>query len=112
MTDEEIGNLIRQRRIDLGYTGTYVANYLGVNKSTLSRWESGQIKTIRRPYIAKLADILAIPPDVFVGKDPIDLDTADIVLERKKLLDRIEGIKNINQLKSINTFIDAFIVNQ
>ena len=112
MTDEEIGNLIRQRRIDLGYTGTYVANYLGVNKSTLSRWESGQIKTIRRPYIAKLSEILAIPPDVFVGKEPTDLDPAEIVIERKKLIDRIGDIKDVDQLKSINTFIDAFIINK
>lgn len=112
MTDQEIGNLIRQRRIDLGYTGTYVANYLGVNKSTLSRWESGQIRTIRRPYIAKLADILAIPPDVFVGKDPVDLDPAEIVLERKKIVDRVTNIKDVAQLKSINKFIDAFIIEK
>ena len=44
MTDKQIGELIRKRREDLKLTIDQVSTYIGVSKSTVSRWETGDKK--------------------------------------------------------------------
>lgn len=67
----ELKDIIKSRRIALGLTQKEVADYVGVSEATLSRWESGEIKNLRRNRIAALAKILNV--DVF---SLVDFDTA------------------------------------
>jgi transcriptional regulator with XRE-family HTH domain len=58
----ETKDIIRNRRIELGYTMKELAEKAGVNEATISRWESGDIANMRRNKIIDLARALQIPP--------------------------------------------------
>ena len=58
-----INNIIKQRREELGLSQEYVAKAVGVSKTTVSRWESGEIENLRRNRIYNLAKVLQIPPN-------------------------------------------------
>ena len=46
-----IGNIIKNRRLKLNITLDEVGKAVGVSKSTVQRWESGQITNMRRDRI-------------------------------------------------------------
>ena len=58
---------IKARREQLGLTMEDVANILGVNKSTISRYESDQIKKMPIDFIEPLAKILQCTPEYLMG---------------------------------------------
>lgn len=62
----DIGYIIKTRRLELGLTLEQVGKAVGVGKSTVRKWESGQIKDMRRDKIAALADALSISPTVLI----------------------------------------------
>lgn len=51
---------LRQRRKELGLTMKQVADAVGVSEATISRYESGNIKNMRRDRIDKYAKILRV----------------------------------------------------
>ena len=57
-----IGELIRNRRIELKLTLEEVGNMVGVSKSTVKKWEDGYISNMKRDKIALLANALQIEP--------------------------------------------------
>ena len=62
--------MIKDRRIELGLTLEDVGKAVGVGKSTVRKWESGQIKDMKRDKISALADVLRLSPVSFiVGED-------------------------------------------
>lgn len=78
----EIGNLIYNRRKELGLTLEQIGDYVGVSKSTVKKWESGYISNMRRDKIALLAKILQIPPTDLINaetenKPPLKLPSGD-----------------------------------
>lgn len=58
----DIGNLINKRRMELKLTLEEVGNIVGVSKSTVKKWECGDISNMRRDKIALLAKALKINP--------------------------------------------------
>ena len=66
MSNNEIGKKISQRRKELGLTMEQVGEAVGVGKSTVQRWESGQIQNMRRDKIATLAAVLHMDPVEFI----------------------------------------------
>lgn len=66
----EIKDLIKIKRNELGLTLDDVAHEIGVSAGTISRWESGDIKNMRRDKIGKLARLLNISPAVIMGWEP------------------------------------------
>lgn len=66
---EELGNIISQRRKELGLTLEDVADAVGVGKSTVRKWEKGMIKNMGRDKIAALAKVLQMDPVRFVTFD-------------------------------------------
>ena len=63
---KDIGTLIKDRRIELKLTLEDIGNAVGVSKSTVQRWESGQITNMRRDKIDALAKVLGLSPLMFV----------------------------------------------
>lgn len=53
---------IKKRRLELGLTLEDVAEKVGVGKSTVRKWETGDIKNMRRDNLAALADALQVSP--------------------------------------------------
>lgn len=64
-----MGEKIRTLRLNLGLTLEDVGKAVGVGKSTVRKWESGDIKNMRRDKIASLAAILQTTPAYLMGWD-------------------------------------------
>ena len=70
MSHDNSNILIKNRREELGLTLREVADACEVTESTVSRWESGGIRNMKRQRIAKLAKVLQLPYNVLVGDAP------------------------------------------
>ena len=78
-----IGKLIQDRRKQLNLTLEEVGNIVGVSKSTVKKWESGDISNMRRDKIALLAQALQISPVRLIIEENAILSTsADNVFMR------------------------------
>lgn len=58
---------IKKRRLELGMTLEEVGNLVGVGKSTVRKWETGDIANMKRDKIVKLADALKVSPSFIMG---------------------------------------------
>ena len=58
----EIKDVIKQKRIERGYTMKELAQLVGVSEATVSRWESGNLATMKHTKIMLLANALGISP--------------------------------------------------
>jgi transcriptional regulator with XRE-family HTH domain len=107
MTNQEIGKLIRQRRLDLSVSMEKEAEECGVSKSTICRWESGYIEKIKRSHIYMLSRCLYIPVDILLGDsiEPIKIEDAKIISLRIKIKNSIDSISNKELLEEINDYI-------
>ena len=94
--------VIRMRRKELKMTLKEVANAVGVSEATVSRWESGDIKNMRRDKIAALARVLDVPPAVLMDWEQFDEELA----ERKKLTKELVNLVNVAELENIRIAID------
>jgi transcriptional regulator with XRE-family HTH domain len=63
-----ISNLIKQKRIQKNMTMEELALLLGVNQSTITRWETGNIKKIRPDKAPLLAKYLEIPLETLISE--------------------------------------------
>ena len=63
-----IGERIYQRRKELKLTLQEVADYIGVTKSTIQRYEAGKITTPKLPVIDAIARSLMVNPMWLIGK--------------------------------------------
>lgn len=62
----DVKDILKERRIQLGYSVNELGKKLGVSGSTVSRWETGEIDNMGRKKIAKLSKILGISPTVIL----------------------------------------------
>lgn len=63
----EFKDLLKNRRLEIGATLEDVGNIVGVSKATVQRWETGEIKNVRRDKIEKLAKALQTTPAYLMG---------------------------------------------
>ena len=70
MTNEQIGKRIEECRIERGMTVDEVASIVGINKSTVSRYENGTIRTIKIPVIESISRAIGVNPAWVIGKSP------------------------------------------
>lgn len=64
-----IGQIIYNRRKQLGLTLEEVGKAVGVSKSTVKKWEDGYISNMKRDKISLLAKVLDINPVTLVSSD-------------------------------------------
>lgn len=57
-----IKDVIKQKRLECGYTMKELAEKVGVSEATVSRWESGNLATMKHTKIMLLAKALKISP--------------------------------------------------
>lgn len=110
MSEKTINVIIKDRRIELGYSLEFVANKLGVAKSTVLRWENGETTNIKIYQFNALCDILYLDPKFVMnggeGKQP---ESAEMILKRKALFSKIEKIDNLEDLNKIDALIEVFV---
>lgn len=94
--------VIKMRRKELGLTMKEVANAVGVSEGTVSRWESGDIRNMRRDKIAILARVLNVPPAVLMDWEEFDAELA----ERRKLSKELQDLANVAKLENLKIAID------
>ena len=66
----EIKDIIKQKRIENGLTMKELAQKVGVSEATVSRWESGNLATMKHTKIMLLANALAISPAALFNSAP------------------------------------------
>lgn len=71
MDNKLIGNRIKERRLELDLTLQDVANAISVNKSTIQRYESGSIKSVKLPVIESIAEYLTVSSSWLLGESEI-----------------------------------------
>ena len=97
MADKElrkvIGNRAKERRLELGLSGQDIADSLGVNKSTILRYERGTIDNEKKIIIEGLADALHVSVAWLKGeteeKETIITDNRDYLI--KSIFEQISG---------------------
>ena len=58
---------LKARRLELGLTTVDVARAVGVSRSTVGRWENGDIANMKDDKIKVLADALGVSPSYLMG---------------------------------------------
>lgn len=62
----QIGDMIKNLRIKNGYTQKELARKLGIQLTTMQKYESGTIKNVKLETLQKLCQIFEAPPSTFV----------------------------------------------
>ena len=114
---EKIRELRKQRKMTLEEVG----NIVGVGKSTVRKWENGDIANMRRDKIAKLATALGTTPAYLMGWDektqtiPVKVESIDdfeniaIALEAAGAYEEAERVrKDKAENEQMITFIKLF----
>lgn len=73
-------DFIYNRRKELGLTQDDVARACGVTKTTVCKWEAGEIRNMRGNRIQRLAEVLQVSPLAIIGYSP----GADIAINDKE----------------------------
>lgn len=105
----DIGNLIYNRRKELGLTLEEVGNAVGVSKSTVKKWENGFISNMRRDKIEKLAKVLEISPVRILGiKTKTYLQPNDS--QFMKLINLYDSLNELGKEKAVERLEELSIV--
>lgn len=77
---QNIGQIIRTKRIQNEMTLEQLGNIVGVGKSTVRKWEQGMIKDMKSSNLKAIAKILNISPTVLLGlsEPSMELDTVEL----------------------------------
>lgn len=79
----EIGNRIEKSRKAVGMTQEELANTLGLNKSTIQRYESGKIEKIKLPIIEAMANALGVRPEYLASKSDTSENNIEVLPNSK-----------------------------
>lgn len=63
----EMGEIIKKLRIEHGLTQEELGQIIGVQKSAVRKYESGQTSNMKRSSIMKLADYFNVTPSYILG---------------------------------------------
>ena len=82
----DVGQLIRDARLEKGMTQEELGEKVGVQKSAVAKWENGRVSEIKRSNLKKLADALGLNPNLLLGDievNPVGVahELADIYLD-------------------------------
>lgn len=68
----DIGQKIKNARIEKGFTQEELGAMVGVQKSAIAKYESGRVVNIKRKTLQKLAEVLGLKgSDLIIGADPV-----------------------------------------
>lgn len=70
----EVKDVIRIRRKELGLTYEELGKKCGCDKSTVRKWELGEINNMRRDKIIRLSHALDVSPLVILGMEDFNED--------------------------------------
>ena len=108
--NSKLGELIRTQREKLSITQNQLAGLIGINHSTISRWERGLTKDIKRAQICLLSKYLYIPIDTILGlSNETSTEDLEVVKKRISIQSKLENINDKSKLENIEKIIDALM---
>lgn len=105
----DISEKIKTLRIQNGLTLEQVGNIVGVGKSTVRKWETGEIKNMRYDKIAKLASALHTTPAYLMGLDDDTSKLSDEELDNK-IIKVFNGLSPEKQKQALDYL--SFLLSQ
>ena len=85
---------IRQKRTELHLTLEQIGNYVGVSKSTVKKWESGNIKNMRRDKILLLSEILQVSPLDFLNLNESNSPLSQTLVRAELSCEKVKKIED------------------
>ena len=115
--DPNIGERIKNRRIELGMSADELGSRLGVHRTTVFRYESGYIEKLPVDILEPIAKALQTTPDYFFDWEEVqeNNDTlADIIVRMRTDEEFSEIVKTLNglgpeKLSGIKMFLNTFL---
>lgn len=105
-----MGDIIKQLRIEKGITQEELGKIIGVQKSAIRKYESGMVQNIKRTSIQKLSDYFGVSPSYLLGistnKD-VASEIRPVTLKRFPMLGEIACGKPIFANEEHEAYIDA-----
>ena len=116
LTNREIGLRLKQSRGAKNLTLQQVAEVVGVDRSTIQRYEAGGIVVIKRPVIESICKCLKVNPKWVLGEteNKVYIDSEDIpedVLVLARRLSDIPDDKRRKLMITLNSTVDLFEEN-
>ena len=107
MDNEKLIKYLKDRRLELGLSLRDVAQIVGVNASTVNRWESGEIDDMKRKRVFAYAKALQISPSIIMGwQDVPEGIVVELTKYEEQLLDKFRALDS-EQQHVIETMINA-----
>ena len=112
-----IGQRIRQRRKELKISADELGKQLGKDRSTIFRYEKGEIENLPLDILEPIAKILQTTPQYLMGWEEVQKKnnaTADIVLRLRsddEFFSLVEGLNKLSaeQLASVKPIVDVLL---
>lgn len=79
-----MADIIKERRLAMGYTQEELAQKLGLQKSAIAKYENGRVENIKRSIIVEMAKVLECSPSYLMGWDSNILPIPNGSKEKKK----------------------------
>lgn len=87
-----IGKIIKEKRLELGYSVDDLAKKLGKNRATVYRYEKDEIENLPISVLKPLAEALNTTPGELLNWQNIQ----DVPMERKKADNNVDNNENIH----------------
>lgn len=106
--NKKIGNMLKERRESLNLSQQEVAEYVGVTKSAISRWENGEVGNMGRSKIQSMSEILKISPvNIVLGEDLEQDNIIPYKTKRVPLLGEIAAGEPIYVCEEHSTYMEV-----
>lgn len=96
-----VGKRIKQRRKELGMSADKLAELIGKDRSTIYRYEKGDIENLPLDILEPVAKALRTTPQYLMGWEEMQKKNdilSDIVIRMRTDSDFYEAVKRINEL--------------
>jgi transcriptional regulator with XRE-family HTH domain len=101
------GERMKLRRKELGYSADFIAEKLNVSRSTIFRYEGGDIEKLPIDILEPLSEILHTTPAYLMGWDSKNqTDVTTLTKSETELLNRYRKLDDIGKY-TVDTTLDA-----
>ena len=113
MKYENIGKTIKDRRLELGLSLEDVGKSLGVNRTTVMRWEKGDIASLKTSHVYLLSKILYLPTETLLGlNSTTPIENGEIIKHRVRIQNLIQEVKSIEDLERLEKYIKFVVLGK
>lgn len=97
LTDKEIGEIIKKKRLELNLTQAQLGEKLGVGAAAVNKWEQGIVTNIKREILRNIALVLKIHPTYLIG---LEFNPKEFVISSADFSD-----EEMNEIQSYIQFV-------